>query len=162
MQKLRTQRTFVLTPADQEPGGGKSETVPNETMSIREILTKYSRGQRIDATMQREGKFEKNSSFDSEDLEAASRTSLTDRDEVVDRMREQNDAGAADLKRRQESAAATIAENTAKLKQLDDAKKEASAKKSPPARTTEGSKGEGGYRGRGERENSGESNDEQA
>lgn len=90
MEKLRTQRGFILLPEDTEEVIGKSQTVPSETMTIREILTKFSRGQRVDVEMRREGRFEENSTLDSEDLEAASRLSLTDRDEVAERMRQKN------------------------------------------------------------------------
>lgn len=149
MQKLLTHWSFKLLPEHQETIKGVSETVPSETMSIREIITKFTRGQRVDAEMRRDGKYEENSHFDSEDLEAASRLQFSDRDEVAERFREKIDAGKADLKRQQESLAA----KKLAIKQANQQKKESEQKtdspKSPPARGTEGGEREGDYRGQG-------------
>lgn len=147
MEKLRTQRTFILQEKDIEKVDSSTETVPSETMTIREILDKFSRGQRIDAAMRRDGKFEENSNFDSEDLEAASRASLTDRDEIVDRMRESNDAGVADLKRRQESAAAKklATQKANEQKKLDSENKSEEGK--PPGSAASSMQGERGATG---------------
>lgn len=161
LEKLNTQRRFILLDKHMETPKGISCTVPAETMTIREILTKFSRGQRIDATMRRDGKFEENSDFDSEDLEAAGRLDLTDRDEVADRMREKNEAGKADLQRlREESIARKKASQEAnKLKKQESENKKSDSEK-PPGSSSFAARERGATGGQAEGELSRESNEE--
>lgn len=163
MEKLINQRSFVLLPHHMETPSSISVSVPDESMSIRTLLERYSRGQPLDMAMRREGRFEEHrnedAAFDSEDLEAASRTELTDRDEVVDRIKDKIDISKADLNRQQEAAAAKklAIEKAKKLKSDDE---NTSRPKSPPARSTEGARERGATGGQAKGEYSGESNEE--
>lgn len=42
--KFRNHYNFKLTSADLEKGGGKSQTVPNQTLPLSEILKRFTRG----------------------------------------------------------------------------------------------------------------------
>lgn len=160
MTPLKNPRSYKLLPEHMETVKGVSETVPSETMSIREIITKFTRGQRVDAELRRDGKYEENPTFDSEDLEAASRLQFSDRDEVAERFREKIDAGKADLKRQQESLAAQKLAIKQANQQKKDSEKEKQNQQQPPGSGIFDDRERGATGGKGKREKSGESNDD--
>ncbi|QCQ85051.1 hypothetical protein [Blackfly microvirus SF02] len=113
--KLRTQYNYKVDRSFYETGGGTSLTVPDETLSIKEILNKYVKGQNMSDMLSRQTGFNsEESNFDDPDLDALKRLDEIDRKEYAKSV--QNDIAnfESDLKRQQES----IAE-----KQKDDQKK---------------------------------------
>lgn len=58
-----------------------SQTVPDETLSIKEILDRYTSGRTIGDAVARQTSFDPNASFDSEDLEKIKHEDLFDQEE---------------------------------------------------------------------------------
>jgi hypothetical protein len=73
----RTQRGGDLRYDDMEHPTGESCTVPDENMSVREILERYSRGQKIDG-LGRQGVFDDTDDFDAYDQEKLKNEDLFD------------------------------------------------------------------------------------
>lgn len=91
-----------------------SETVPDESMSMREIMARYTRGMRIDATLQREGSFDSGADFDSPDLEKLRDMDLVEKDEFRAQLRED----IAEFERTVEEERKTHTEKQLKKQQL--------------------------------------------
>lgn len=81
--KVRTSFNFILGMEDCETPVGESMTVPDETMSIQELLERFMNGQRVPDNLFREGGFDSGSSFDSDDLEKVRDLDLVERGEVA-------------------------------------------------------------------------------
>lgn len=77
--KLITQHEFVLLSQHIEAGGGESMTVPDESMSIREIMRKHVTGMRVMETLHRTGHYEDEVDFDSHDFEKVTKMDLSER-----------------------------------------------------------------------------------
>lgn len=85
----RTAENYIQRDDENEPGGGASQTIPGEALSIREILTRAMGGiepERKNYTF-----------FDQEDLDKIDKfygagLDLTDLDELGDRLIELNDS----------------------------------------------------------------------
>lgn len=77
--KLIIQRFWQLKPEHMETVEGKSETVPDDTMSIKQIVERYTRGQRIPDNLMRSTINDPQADFDSHDLEEVNRMDITDR-----------------------------------------------------------------------------------
>lgn len=69
---------------------GVSQTVPDDTMSIREIVDRFVTTRRVDERLQRQG-FIGDADFDDEDLEEVERMDFVDRSELAQRMRDNVD-----------------------------------------------------------------------
>lgn len=80
VRRLIAQHEFVLQESHIEHPTGASMTVPDESMSIRDILRKHVSGVRIADTMQREGVYY-DGDFDSPDVEKLRDEDLTVRDD---------------------------------------------------------------------------------
>lgn len=85
---------------------GPSQTLPNETMSVAEMLRKHIQGQRIPDTLYREPAYDSGASLDSEDLEKMKHMDLFEKEEysrqLAVKMEADDKAIKADQKRKQE------------------------------------------------------------
>lgn len=100
-RKLRT-TNFALRLEDVEAYHGPSVTVPDETMTIAEIMEKHTRGLRVAEQLYRPGHFEEDADLDSEDLAAASRLDLYDREELKADLAERIKQQKADLDKQEQ------------------------------------------------------------
>lgn len=66
-----------------------TKTVPDEAMSMKEIMLRFTRGQPIPDTLEREVVYDGNASFDSPDLEALARMDDNERDEYLTSLRQE-------------------------------------------------------------------------
>lgn len=88
MTKLRDKYEFQLLDTDCEHDKDPvSVTVPDETMSIREIMTRFVRGMPLGGNVMRDGKYEEHSDFDSPDLEKVRDMDFVERDELLAKER---------------------------------------------------------------------------
>lgn len=95
---LRHVRRFVLEKADCEKGGGPVLTVPNDSYSIRELLTKYTQG--IDLGLDRVGIFgSEDATHDDYDLMKLAQMDLFEKEEVAIAQRRVYNEALAKLKR---------------------------------------------------------------
>lgn len=65
-------------------------TVPNETMSVKEIMQRFMRGQKIDDAFMRQASYDSGVSFDSEDLEEVSRMDMFEREQLANELKQEN------------------------------------------------------------------------
>lgn len=82
--KLINPRNYVPSPGERVPG--VSETVPNEALSIKEILRRFTKGMPLDV-LEKEGAYDEHASFDSIDLEKLKHADLYEQMEVLDKMK---------------------------------------------------------------------------
>lgn len=89
MRKLVTPITYTLdAPGAKEPRNTKpSETVPNEALSIREILDRYARRQPLFASL-RQGVYSDNPDIEDDDMEKLGDADIGDRYQVLEALRE--------------------------------------------------------------------------
>lgn len=81
-KKIIRQRDFVMQPYHYEIVEGPSMTVPDEAMSIQEIMAKHVRG--IDMTsVFRQPAYDSAASFDSEDIEKIQHEDLFDKENRI-------------------------------------------------------------------------------
>lgn len=90
---------FVLSQRHIEHPKGISMTVPDETLSIKEILQRFVRGQPLDIHMRPTFNIP-DSDFDSIDYGEASRLELAERSELLEAVREENKALREKLKQK--------------------------------------------------------------
>lgn len=76
------QHEFELLPHHIEHPEGESMTVPDESMTIREIMRKHVSGMRVKEALFREGFYEDTEDFDSPDFSEISRLDFTEKDEL--------------------------------------------------------------------------------
>lgn len=130
-KKFRSSHDYVVNQSSYEEGGGKLVTVPNEALSIQDILLKFSRG--MDPAVQKTGVFVE-SGFDSPDMEKIRDSDLVDRSEYATALSRTNAATEKALKETidKQTAARDAAKVAAdkKQKRLDDiiAKEDARSK----------------------------------
>jgi len=116
IMRIRNSSNFILTTADVEAGGGVSMTVPDEAMSIRDILDRFSRG--MDPSVSREGVYSPDSVDDDfPDLEKLRDSDLVDREEYSQTLSSANERTKADLDATLSKQAATKA--AAKVKEAE-------------------------------------------
>lgn len=84
---LYSQASYKPRPEDLEKGGGLSLTVPDESMSLRHILAKHSRG--VDASVFEKEPVYYGGDFDDQDLEEVTRMDLAEKSELLDKVRSQ-------------------------------------------------------------------------
>lgn len=84
------QLTFKLKPEHMETFVGKSQTVPDETLTMREIITRFSRTGQVDSRLDRRGVYTDNPSYDSPDMEELSKMDIYERQEVAAEMKQAN------------------------------------------------------------------------
>lgn len=75
---LHNHWNFELLDHHCEPGGGVSETVPNDAYSLRDLVDRHVRGMRIDDQLRR-GSFDEGD-FDSDDVEKLRDADLYERE----------------------------------------------------------------------------------
>lgn len=85
--KALTHGNFKLLASHCETPVGVSLTVPDECMSVQELLDRFINGQRIPDNLFRNGVFDDESGFDSDDVEKLRHADLAERDEVVERLK---------------------------------------------------------------------------
>lgn len=66
-----------------------SETIPDETMTIKQLLERHMRGQKMDETLQRKGYFADNEDFDAPDFEAEAKKDIYDQHEQKQKLEEE-------------------------------------------------------------------------
>lgn len=86
---------------EYEWNSGISETVPNEAMTMRDIITKFSRTGQVDGRMQRKEVNSENPSFDDHDMEELQRMDLYDRQELAAQIRAERESKLEQLKQNQ-------------------------------------------------------------
>lgn len=84
------QLTFKLKPEHMETFVGKSQTVPDETLTMREIITRFSRTGQVDSRLDRRGVYTDNPSYDSPDMEELGKMDIYERQEVAAEMKQAN------------------------------------------------------------------------
>lgn len=87
-RKNIAQDEFRLLPEHKEKTTGPSLTVPDETLSIKEIVEKHVRGQRIADQLMRTPIYDSGADFDSDDLEKVKQMDLVEQDEIYERNAE--------------------------------------------------------------------------
>lgn len=97
---------------------GVSETIPDDTIGIKELLAKHVRGMEVAANEMRTPVYDSGADFDSQDLEAINRMDLAERHEFSEALR-------ADVVKRQ----AELAEVNKKIEAEKQAAKKAAMKK---------------------------------
>jgi len=100
--KLQDKRIFVLLPKHQETPQGGSCTVPDQALTIREIMAKHVRGMRIADELEKQPLYNLDETrgdtdFDSPDLEALGRMDMSERSEYLAELREHNELRKADI-----------------------------------------------------------------
>lgn len=112
MSRLNHAWNYVTgQPHQYEKPVGPGLTVPNDTLSIRQILERYTTGQPIGNVSQREPVWSENPTHDSLDLEELRRADMVDQDAVRDALEQHKKnlqaAAAADAERRRRKASDT-------------------------------------------------------
>lgn len=104
-------------------------TVPDESMTIREIMRKHVTGMKIVESMYREGYYEDTDDFDSPDLQSINRLDLAEKDE----LREANKRKVEDLTQKQKAAEAAKKDAAEKASQKPEEGKAARTTKEDDA-----------------------------
>lgn len=86
---LVSKMNFVLSQGHLEHPKGISMTVPDETLSIKEILQRFVRGQPLDIHFRPTFNIDE-SDFDSVDYMEAASLELAERSELLESLREEN------------------------------------------------------------------------
>lgn len=81
--RIRSTLDFQLRPSDKEVGGGVSMTVPDESLSVRNIIDRFTRGQGSGVAV-REGYYDPSPDLDSPDIDKLDHMDLIDRDEFAE------------------------------------------------------------------------------
>lgn len=84
---LYSQASYKPRPEDLEKGGGLSLTVPDESMSLRHILSKHARGMDM-SHLEREPVYY-GGDFDDQDMEEVGRMDLAEKSELLEKVRSQ-------------------------------------------------------------------------
>lgn len=127
---LRDKRFFKLSERDMSRTVGVSVTVPDEALTIREIMLKHTAGMNVATALAKQPMYV-NGSLDDEDLEEVMRLDLSDR---ADRLREISERNAIALS----TAEAAVARARETKKQLDKAKESAAGAPDPDATSSSG------------------------
>lgn len=129
---FRNISNYVPLAKEQERGGGVIMTVPDDSLSMRDILDKFSKG--MDPSVSRDVTYDGDANFDSPDLEKLRDSDLVDREEYASELAVSNAATKKSLdetiaKQKAATEAAKLAADK-KQKRLDDiiAKEDARSK----------------------------------
>lgn len=118
-KQLRNALKFELQSSDKEPGGGLSITVPDESLSVRQLIERFTRGQSSGVGV-REGYFDEGSDFDSPDMQKLDHMDLIDRDEFAAAnaaTKERLEKEIADDKKRKKEEADRLAEEDREIRE---------------------------------------------
>lgn len=88
--KIKNQLNFRWKPEYGETFIGKSQTVPDETLTMREIITRFSRTGQVDSRLDRKGLYTDNPNYDSPDLEELQRLDPYERQERAAELKLEN------------------------------------------------------------------------
>lgn len=88
---------YYVKPSHISHVGSESKTVPDDSMSMKEIVTRFTRGQKLDG-MYREPIYDSGANFDSQDLEALSRMDAMEMAQYQDILKQDIEGKKADLK----------------------------------------------------------------
>lgn len=86
--KNRPQHLWTLEERHKEHPQGESMTVPDETLTIKEIMKKHVRGMRMAEELMRTPVYDSGADFDSEDLEEVARMDIFEREQVLETHKE--------------------------------------------------------------------------
>lgn len=86
--KRRSSARYVPTPDDYEPGGGVSQTIQDDSYSLKDLLKKFTAGVQVGGRRNPVYDQEDETNFDAPDREKFSRMDLPDRAEVIAEQRE--------------------------------------------------------------------------
>lgn len=141
-ERLRTvvqdKRVYRLCVAHMEVPQGVSETVPDDTLTIKQILAKHVRGMEIAETEYRTPVWNGTEDYDAPDLEAVNRMDLAERHEFTEALRADIESRKALVKEALEKAekekAKKPSESTAPTTESKKGKKEGGARsgENPP------------------------------
>lgn len=85
--KFLTHWNFKLLDSFKETPVGVTLTVPDETMSVRELLERFISGQRIPDNLFRNGVYDESADFDTDDVEKLRGADFAEQDEVIARLK---------------------------------------------------------------------------
>lgn len=108
MKKVVNKLEWVLSQSHLEHPKGVSMTVPDESLTVKEILERFRRGQPL-SIHTRDTLYDPDSNFDSQDLEEVSRMDITDRSELAQELRLKNARVKSDLEAAQAAKVAAAA-----------------------------------------------------
>lgn len=94
-------------------------TVPNETMGMREIITRFSRTGQVDSRLDRKGSFSEDPNFDSPDMEELNRMDVYDKHELAREIKEAREDRELQIKTANEKKLAEQKEKDKKLFQTN-------------------------------------------
>lgn len=123
---------YVPDNSKREWPRGDSMTVPDDSYSLKELLTRFVKGQPVSAPVN-EGQFTGDhnyADFDAPDLEKAKHLDMVDKTELADRMRERN---MALRKRAEEQEKQRNKKASEEASLLDEIKNDFKSKKSKKA-----------------------------
>ncbi|AZL83023.1 hypothetical protein [Apis mellifera associated microvirus 36] len=116
-----------------------SETVPNEAMSIQEILTRYAKGLNPGTTAIREAKYDPEASHDSPDLEKLKHADLYEKEEFMNELGSKlMDKKKAAKDKADKAAAEKAAKDKAEKEELEALRKEKENNKRQPPEKPDG------------------------
>lgn len=131
MRKLIRKASYVQSTHTMEHNDAPSLTVPNETLTLREILDKHTRG--LVPPIERSGSFDPAADFDSDDLEKLRTADLS---EVQDFMQSNLDQALEKKKAVDAELARRKAEKDAEDAELREAREDVKRRKSNAAKKT--------------------------
>lgn len=103
MIQFKNKLQYVTAPGSRTVG--PSETIPDDTLSIKQILAKHVRGMILEQEDMRTPIYQDDVDFDSPDLESVKRMDLADRHEYMQMLASENSEKLQRLKEVQEKAA---------------------------------------------------------
>lgn len=124
---------------------GPSETVPDDTLSIKQILAKHIRGMRIEAENWKTPLYDEGADLDSQDLESLTRLDLAEKHELQEVLKADIERRKAEIKSFSDKLSADKAVK-AKTREVTDDDRSAetpSDVEEPPLRRTKDDKGRG-------------------
>lgn len=93
MVKLQSKLNWALTPEMCETPVGVSETVPDDSFTIKQLMARHVRGMRLDDNVLRTPVWDAEATLDSPDVESLARMDLAEKHEYAEMLK-------ADVERR--------------------------------------------------------------
>lgn len=118
--KIRNSANFQLIEADRETVGGVSVTVPDESLTVRDIVDRFTKGHSLGVGQVKEPIYNPDADFDSEDLEKVKSMDLFDLQQYREAVADRAYAIEAELKKREASDAAKAAAHDERVKRALD------------------------------------------
>lgn len=111
---LQDKRIYVLKPEHMTLTVGPSETVPDDAMTIREIVNRYQSGMGIPPSKMHDARYGESANFDDPDLEEIARLDLADRHEMSELLKAENEEKTRELEAKIKAEKAAKAAKAAK------------------------------------------------